>query len=301
MLDGQVNDKYKTGVGYHAIPPPYTGNFMPPKPDLILADVDEYVISESVTSVPTIATNEAKTILMRSGFKTLNIARQNSSRAVVSVNIARQINIAYPRPTVNSARQVSNDFNRAHSHDKRPINNRTTSKNSKINQKVNTVIAKHLNTARPKVNTARPKAGNLQLKLQEKGVIDSECSRHMTGNMSYLSGYEEIDGGYVAFGGHPKGGKIAGKGKISTCKLDFKDVYFVKELKFNLFSVSQICDKKNGVLFTDTECVVFSPDFKLLDESQVFLRVPRKNNMYNVVTPPKLRYAAEYNLWGATS
>nr|GEY66261.1 ribonuclease H-like domain-containing protein [Tanacetum cinerariifolium] len=41
--------------------PPYTGNFMPPKLDLILADVDEYVVSESITSVPAVATNEAKT------------------------------------------------------------------------------------------------------------------------------------------------------------------------------------------------------------------------------------------------
>ncbi|GKA86617.1 hypothetical protein Tco_0808328, partial [Tanacetum coccineum] len=80
--------------------------------------------------------------------------------------------------------------------------------------------------------------GNPQLKLQEKGVIDSGCSRPMIGNMSYLSEYEEINGGYVAFGGDPKGGKITGKGKISTSKLDFEDVCFVKELKFNLFSVS---------------------------------------------------------------
>nr|GEV79073.1 putative ribonuclease H-like domain-containing protein [Tanacetum cinerariifolium] len=82
--------------------------------------------------------------------------------------------------------------------------------------------------------------------------------------------------------GNPKGGKISGKGKIKTGKLDFDDVYFVKELKFNLFSVSQMCDKKNNVLFTDTECLVLYPDFKLLDESQVLLRVPRENNMYNV-------------------
>ncbi|GKF96867.1 hypothetical protein Tco_0292688, partial [Tanacetum coccineum] len=47
--------------------------------------------------------------------------------------------------------------------------------------------------------------------LQDKGVIDSGCSRHMTGNMSYLTDYEEIDGGYVAFGGNPKGGKIIRK------------------------------------------------------------------------------------------
>nr|GEY30986.1 ribonuclease H-like domain-containing protein [Tanacetum cinerariifolium] len=64
--------------------------------------------------------------------------------------------------------------------------------------------------------------GNPQIDLQDKGVIDSGCSRHMTGNISYLIDYKEIDGGYVAFG---------------------------------------------------------APNFKLIDESQVLLRVPRKNNI----------------------
>ncbi|GJW70514.1 putative ribonuclease H-like domain-containing protein [Tanacetum coccineum] len=77
-------------------------------------------------------------------------------------------------------------------------------------------------------------------------------------------------------------GKITGKGTLKTGKLKFEDVYFVKELPFNLFSVSQMCDKKNSVLFTDTGCFVLSPDFKLADESQVLLKVPRKNNMYSV-------------------
>nr|GFA71715.1 ribonuclease H-like domain-containing protein [Tanacetum cinerariifolium] len=107
-------------------------------------------------------------------------------------------------------------------------------------------------------------------------------SKHMIGNISYLSDFEELNGGYVAFGGNPKGGKITGKGKIKTGKLDFDDVYYVKELQFNLFSVSQMCDKNNNVLFTDTECLVLSSDFKLPDASQVLLRVPRENNMYTV-------------------
>nr|GEZ87431.1 putative ribonuclease H-like domain-containing protein [Tanacetum cinerariifolium] len=81
---------------------------------------------------------------------------------------------------------------------------------------------------------------------------------------------------------NPKGGKITCKGKIKTGKLDFDDVYFVKELKFNLFSVLQMCDKKNSILFTDTECVVLSSDYKFPDENHVLLRVPRENNMYNV-------------------
>nr|GEV27754.1 hypothetical protein [Tanacetum cinerariifolium] len=49
--------------------------------------------------------------------------------------------------------------------------------------------------------------GNLQHTLKDKGVIDNRCSRHMTGNMSYLSDFEEINGGFVAFGGNTKGWK----------------------------------------------------------------------------------------------
>ncbi|GJS75603.1 putative ribonuclease H-like domain-containing protein [Tanacetum coccineum] len=100
-------------------------------------------------------------------------------------------------------------------------------------------------------------------------IVDHTCLKNLTMLI------------YKADSRSPKGGKITGKGKIKTGKLDFEDVYFVKELKFNLFSVSQMCDKKNSVLFTETECLVLSPDFKLLDESQVLLKVPRQNNMYS--------------------
>nr|GEZ97117.1 putative ribonuclease H-like domain-containing protein [Tanacetum cinerariifolium] len=117
--------------------------------------------------------------------------------------------------------------------------------------------------------------------LRYTRIFDNGCSRHMTGNKSFLSDYQEYDGGFVAFVGSSKGGKITGKGKIRTGKLGFKDVYFVKELKFNLFSVLQICDKKNSVLLNKTECHILSPDFKLPDENQVLLKIPRKNNIYS--------------------
>nr|GEX17316.1 integrase, catalytic region, zinc finger, CCHC-type, peptidase aspartic, catalytic [Tanacetum cinerariifolium] len=52
--------------------------------------------------------------------------------------------------------------------------------------------------------------------LQDQGIFDSGRSRHMTGNKSFLTDYQEIDGGFVAFGESPKGGKITGKGKIRT-------------------------------------------------------------------------------------
>ncbi|GKC10885.1 ribonuclease H-like domain-containing protein [Tanacetum coccineum] len=247
-----------------------------------------------------------KAVLMKSGLKTLSTARQNSSRAAIFVNTARPINTAYPKPTVNCAKPASNVFNRAHSHVRKPFNKFTTNRNNNFNKKVNTVKG-NVTTARPKAvvsnnkgNEANAvKASACWIWIPKQKVLDHVSrhngasmnfkrfdyidaqgrSKHMTGNMSYLSDYEEINGGYVAFGGDPKGGKITGKGKIRTGKMDIEDVYFVKELKFNLFSVSQMCDKKNSVLFTDIECVVLSQDFKLTDESYVLLKVPRKDNM----------------------
>ncbi|GJS57539.1 ribonuclease H-like domain-containing protein [Tanacetum coccineum] len=126
------------------------------------------------------------------------------------------------------------------------------------------------------------KKGNPEILLQDHAVVDSGCSSHMTGNKAYLSDYEDYNGGFVAFGSDPKRGKITGKGKIKTANLDFDDVYFVDELKFNLFSILQMCDKKNSVLFTETECLILSPSFKLLDESQVVLRAPRKDDVYSL-------------------
>ncbi|GKB00120.1 putative ribonuclease H-like domain-containing protein [Tanacetum coccineum] len=193
----------------------------------------------------------------------------------VSVNtVVRPVNTAGSKPTVNHPRPISNAYKKGYSQVTRPFNKYSANKNSIFNKKVNIV--------RVKDTTARDRAvGNPQQKeYKEKGVIDSGCSRHMTRNKCYLTEYEDYDGGFVSFGDGK--GRISRKGKIKTGTLDFDNVYFCKELKYNLFSVSQICDKKNNVLFTDTECLVLSSDFKLLDESQVLLRVPRKDNIYSV-------------------
>ncbi|GKC79505.1 hypothetical protein Tco_1130279 [Tanacetum coccineum] len=103
----------------------------------------------------------------------------------------------------------------------------------------------------------------------------------MTGKIDYFSDFKEFDRGYVTFGGGAHGGRTFSKGTLKTDSLDFENVYFVNELNFNLFSISQMCDKKNYVLFTDTKCLVLSPNFKLPDESQILLKIPRKDNMYS--------------------
>ncbi|GJW44370.1 hypothetical protein Tco_0073169 [Tanacetum coccineum] len=71
--------------------------------------------------------------------------------------------------------------------------------------------------------------------------IDSGCSRHMTGNIPYLLDFKEYDGGYVTFGGGAHGGRISRKGTLKTDSLDFKNVYFVNELNFNLSTCVTDC------------------------------------------------------------
>ncbi|GJT44395.1 putative ribonuclease H-like domain-containing protein [Tanacetum coccineum] len=392
VVDSEENDMYKTSEGYHAIPPPYTGNFMPPKPDLVLAGVDdedehetkseqrkanfakvdfvksnEHVKSsrESVKKVKNIEQakyprknsqspreklvlndkekgigqrevrpvwNNAKrvnhqnisnnmthphprrnfvpsAVLTNSGTVPTSAAKQSSTRAVVPVSTARPVNTIAPRPTVNVTKPRPNLFHKSHSLVRRPFNQSTATKYKNFKERVNTARVNIVTAAGPKavVNVVegsevhtikasaswiwRPKQNFIDhISKDNSGswiskifdYVDTQGRlKHMTGNKAYLTDYQEIDGGFISFGGSSKGGKITAKGKIRTEKLDFEDVYFVKELKFNLFSVSQMCDKKNSVLFTETEFVVLSSDFNLLDESKVLLRVPRKNNMYS--------------------
>ncbi|GJV21789.1 putative ribonuclease H-like domain-containing protein [Tanacetum coccineum] len=251
---------------------------MPPKPDLSFSGLKEFV-NEPIVKKPVVETSEAK-----ASADEPKVVRKDNSAPIIEDWVSDSEEEDVPRAKIKK-KSVKHSFAK--------IKFGKSKEQVKTPRKT-TVKQAIINVVRPKavlnavkgnqVNAVKASAcwGNPQQDLQEKGVIDSGCSRHMTGNMSYLTNFEEIDGGYVAFGGNPKGGKITGRGTIKTGNLDFENVYFVKELKFNLFSVSQMCDKKNSVLFNDTECIVLSPNFKLTDESHVLLKVPRKNNMYSV-------------------
>nr|GEZ11423.1 hypothetical protein [Tanacetum cinerariifolium] len=144
-----IYDMYQSGNGYHAVPPPYTGTFMPPKPDLVFNN----------------APNDVKT-----------------DHSAFTIKLS-------PNKL---------DTNLSHIH--RPSA---------------PIIEDWVSDLEDESET-KTQNGNPQHALKDKGVINSGCSRHMTGNMSYLSDFKELNGGYVAFGGNPKGGKISGKGKIRT-------------------------------------------------------------------------------------
>nr|GFB71999.1 putative ribonuclease H-like domain-containing protein [Tanacetum cinerariifolium] len=191
------------------------------------------------------------------------------------------------RPNMNGARPKKSFFIQAHSYETRPfllavrtqyrapwvptVNRNNPPRKFSIGRRNFPTVNRKFPTGSTKIHTAD---------MRRKGKADSGCSRHMTGNISYLSDFEPFDEGYVSFG---QGGcKITGKGTIKTSKLKFENVYFVKDLKYNSFSVSQISDNKNSVLFTDSECIVLGRNFKLLDDANILLRTPRQHNMYSI-------------------
>nr|GFA30189.1 retrovirus-related Pol polyprotein from transposon TNT 1-94 [Tanacetum cinerariifolium] len=110
--------------------------------------------------------------------------------------------------------------------------------------------------------------------LQDKRVIDSGYSRYMTWNMSYLTDYEEIDGGYVAFGGNSKRGKITGKCTIKTVTLDFENVYFAN-LMVRLMKVFFVGYSLNSKAFR-----VFNSRKRIVEEN---LQIRFSENTPNVV------------------
>ncbi|GJS93372.1 ribonuclease H-like domain-containing protein [Tanacetum coccineum] len=228
-----------------------------------------------------------------------SVHRNMTPRAVLlktgltPLNVVRPVNTAHPKPAVHSAKSMSHFSKQAQSTAQRPFYKQTTLTRRSVH-----TAKRHYYTERPRAgNTARSYIGPVnpvrakgiyavktsacKPQQDDTGFVDSGCSRHMTGNIAYLSDFKEFDRGYVTFGGGAHGGRISGKGTFKTDSLDFEDVYSVNELKFNIFSVSQMCDKKNYVLFTDTEYLVLSPNFKLPDENQILLKIPRKDNMYS--------------------
>nr|GEU77673.1 retrovirus-related Pol polyprotein from transposon TNT 1-94 [Tanacetum cinerariifolium] len=283
------SDQAEEGLGYNVVPPLYTKNFMPSKPDLSGLEefVNEPIVSEPTVKKLVVETSEAKASadkpkanachyhqrqipnqrVVKPNWNNANRVNHHNfpkkthpspkrsmvpkatlmRSGLVSVTTARPVNIAQPKTTVNSARPMSNVFNKAHSTVRRPIHKQIAFKNSYVNQKVNTVRSKTVNTARPKAvvnvvqgnvvndvkalacwvwkpktkvidNVSKHNSASITLKkfdyIDAQGrskVIDSGCLRHMTRNMSYLTVYEEINRGYVAFGGNPKRGKITGR------------------------------------------------------------------------------------------
>ncbi|GJU28022.1 putative ribonuclease H-like domain-containing protein [Tanacetum coccineum] len=273
-----------------------------------VSDDEEEDVSQPKTEKKTVKPSIAKKEFVKS--------KQQEKTARKTVKQVEQHRQNTHSPRVNVARPMSYLSKTAHSTIKKPIYKNTTFKNSNTNQMVNTARDKKFNTARPKavVNAVKgnsfnavkasacwvwkPKHkvldhGNPQMDLQDQGVIDSRCSRHMTGNMSYLTNYEEIDGGYVAFGGNPKGGKITRKSTIKTDDYSrFTWVFFLATkdetsgiLKSFITGIENLVDHKvkmirydNGTEFKNREMNQFCEMKCILRQFSV-ARTPQQNGV----------------------
>ncbi|KAI3718573.1 hypothetical protein L6452_19450 [Arctium lappa] len=152
--------------------------------------------------------------------------------------------------TTSMKSHIQNKFAKAK--ENTPIKSRSNSQNRKANNfvkiwvpKVKKPVSTAISNSTANRNSAAnsnttANQGNQQLKRKSIWHVDSGCSRHMTSNMDCLQNFKKFDGGRVAFGDNPIGGKISGKGMISKGKMTFEDVYYVEQLRYNLLSVSQL-------------------------------------------------------------
>nr|GEX70115.1 ribonuclease H-like domain-containing protein [Tanacetum cinerariifolium] len=306
-----VYARYHSGEGYHAVPPPYTRTFMPPKPDLVFHDAP--TINESVHTAFNVELNPTmlEKDLSQSNRPSAPIIEdwvsdsEDASEAEPTQNAPSFVlppeHVKTPRPSVKPAKHSIPATNlRTYSPKSRGHSNNMNKKacfvsrnHAQIGNRQHYARLTHPNPQRHVVPTAVLPQSKLVLLNAARpftvAIPQPPVTRPRQAKMLSPSYIHHQEGTLTVdhplnlvivlkkllllrFHRNPKGIKITGKGKIRTGKLDSDDVYFVKELKFNLFSVSQMCDKKNIVLFTDTECIVLSSNFKLPDESHVLLR-----------------------------
>ncbi|GJW36940.1 putative ribonuclease H-like domain-containing protein [Tanacetum coccineum] len=383
LIDCQIVDKYKTCLGYNAIPPPYTGNFMPPKHDFSFSGLEEFVnepiVSEPIVKKPIVENCEAKVSEAKS-----NAVRKNNGAPIIEDRVSNseeddvphakiekktvkpsfakiefvkskeqvksprkktvkqgnqnRLNTRSPRGNqrnwnnmmsqrlgsnfemINKTCYVCGSFDHlqydCNNHQiqfnnkkmvkpvwnyTQRVNHHNVSRMTHPSPKRNMVpkavlmrsslvsltTARPVNIAQPRttVNSARPmtnvfnkahSTGNPQQDLQDQGVIDSGCSRHMTVNMSYLTNYEEIDGGYVAFGGNPKGGKITGRATKDETRGILKS--FITGIENLVDNKVKVIRCKNRTEFNNREMNQFCEMKGILRQFSV-ARTPQQNGV----------------------
>nr|GEX12350.1 retrovirus-related Pol polyprotein from transposon TNT 1-94 [Tanacetum cinerariifolium] len=292
IIECQVVNNCKKGLGYNAVPPPHTGLFPPPKSNLSSTGLEE-LFNEPKTKKSKDKSNEVEPKSVRKHSDALiikdwvsddeeeEVEKQEVKSSINKINFVKATTYNNPKETVKTGEQPKQNTHRKresrfskrpHSFVQRPNQKLTALKNSYANKKVKTVWVKKVNTAKPKatVNAAKEKTkyndvkgkrgnvvkasacwANPQEHLQDKEVIDSGCSRHIIGNMSFLTDYKEINEGYVAFGGNPKRGKITGKGTKDETSGTLKSFISRVENLMNLRVKIIRCD--NGIEFKNRE------------------------------------------------
>nr|GEY00055.1 uncharacterized mitochondrial protein AtMg00810-like [Tanacetum cinerariifolium] len=179
------NDRYKLGKGYRVVPPPYTGTFIPSKPDLVFDDALN--ASESVANMVTVVSSTNK--------PSKDMSKTHRPDA----------------PIIKDWTSDSKDETKNESVPKQKEPSFVPTSKQVKTPKESVKKVEHSKQAETLGQSIKSLEGNLHQALKDKGVIDCDYSRHMTGNISFLLDFEEINKEYDSFRGNPKGGKISGK------------------------------------------------------------------------------------------
>ncbi|GKA45424.1 putative ribonuclease H-like domain-containing protein [Tanacetum coccineum] len=183
-----------------AVPPPMTGNYLPSGPDIEIDDSQyTYGPRKSQPSESESQTTELDTC-------DSNTSTEPSE--LVSEPVVNESNIEV-QPKVWSDAPIIEEYESDSDDEYVSVQTKGPSP-SFANKQVKTPRE---NVKNQSTHSQKPKE-NTQRTLKNKGIIDSRCSRHMTGNKAYLANFQDFYGGPVAFGGSK--GYITGKGKIKT-------------------------------------------------------------------------------------
>nr|GEW38364.1 hypothetical protein [Tanacetum cinerariifolium] len=164
-------------------------------------------------------------------------ARQNFFSQAASTSTVRKVNTA--RQTMNAIRPRDNLF-KSHAPIRRPFSRTTALKAHFTNHKVNNAGDKTLRAIGKLL--LRPQQDNPHQSLKGKDIIDSGCSRYMTGNKAYLVEYKDFNGGLVAFGGSK--GQITSKGKGPTWLFDLD--YLIDSMNYQPVTTKNKANKTAG-------------------------------------------------------
>nr|GEX54396.1 ribonuclease H-like domain-containing protein [Tanacetum cinerariifolium] len=224
LLASQTSKKAGLGFvpsgGYHVVLPPVAGTFMPPKPDLVFhtppSDENEYLAFNVTKDVPSFAQSpelvktprhsglisQPPIKLDQKSYALRDIHKQYASMNHSKFPMHKVSTTAPPKsqPVITTAVRPDSAVKLKFSKSRPNLSSHAASTSkSPLRRPFTRHPSSKPSTSPPRVTAAKPSAVNPQQALKDKGVNDNGCSRHMTGNMSYLSDFEELNGGYVAF------------------------------------------------------------------------------------------------------
>nr|GEU32942.1 hypothetical protein [Tanacetum cinerariifolium] len=245
LLKSQRLDKNKAGLGYSAVPPPPAQIYSPSKKDMSwtgLPECADDTVTDYSRPTPTIESS-----LDNAQNRNPSVTKTEASPSTMSPKPFIKFVKANDSPTKSKTDKVETA--------KKLLVIKIPTVSTKfsttdIGKKENAVKASACWFWKPSQNLSNKGLNRNSVSVMFKKYTyidkqgrlksDSGCSRHMTGNISYLFDYEPFDRGYVSFG---QGGcKITGKGTIKTGKLEFENVYFLKDLKFVLGKVGKVVE-----------------------------------------------------------